>query len=328
MIAMVLAFLAAVLLSLWFSSAHTPLHILDAPNERSLHEHPIYRTGGLGILAGVIVGWLLLAMQVGWPESMSWIAIAAALIAVVSLIDDIKELSPLTRLTVHGLAAVVLLVGGLVIFGGLVGLVLTALSIIWMLNLFNFMDGMDGFAGGMATFGFAFLAIAGWLQGDLQYALYCGVISAATGGFLCLNFPPAKIFMGDVGSATLGLLVAACSLWGIHNELFSLWFPLLVFSPFIVDATVTILRRALKRERIWEAHCTHYYQRLVKVAGWSHRKTSLWEYLLMLGAGVSALLVLFNVQFVLASLLFWGIAYILLARVIDALCATNEDSSH
>ena len=324
MIAMALAFLAAVLLSLWFSSASTPLHILDAPNERSLHEHPIYRTGGLAILAGVLIGWLLLATQSGWPASMSWIATAAALIAMVSLVDDIKELTPLTRLMVHGLAAVVLIAGGLVIPWGLFGLILTALAIVWMLNLFNFMDGMDGFAGGMAVLGFGFLAIAGWLQGDPQYALYCGVVTAAAGGFLCLNFPPAKIFMGDAGSATLGLLVAACSLWGIHSDLFPLWFPLLVFSPFIVDATVTLLRRALNRERIWEAHCTHYYQRLVKVAGWSHRKTVLWEYLLMFSAGTTALLALFHVQFALIYLLLWCIAYIVLARKADTLCADNH----
>ncbi|VAX08681.1 Undecaprenyl-phosphate alpha-N-acetylglucosaminyl 1-phosphate transferase [hydrothermal vent metagenome] len=324
MIAMALAFLAAALLSLWFSSAHTPLHILDAPNERSLHEHPIHRTGGLAILAGVLIGWLLLTMQSGWPASMSWIATAAALIAGVSLVDDIKELSPLTRLVVHGLAAVVLMVGGLVIPGGLFGLILTALAIVWALNLFNFMDGMDGFAGGMAAFGFGFLAIAGWLQGDIQYALYCSVVSAASVGFLCLNFPPARIFMGDTGAATLGLLAAACSLWGIRNELFPLWFPLMVFSPFIVDATVTLIRRALRRECIWEAHCTHYYQRLVKSVGWSHRKTVLWEYLLMFSVGASALLALFNVQFVPACLLFWCIAYISLACWVDTICAKSD----
>ncbi len=325
MIALISAFVAAALLSLWFSSAHTPLHILDAPNERSLHEHPVYRTGGLAILAGILAGWLLLAMQSGWPASMSWIAAAALLIAAVSLVDDIKELSPLIRLVVHGLAAVVLIAGGLVIPWGLFGLILTALAIVWMLNLFNFMDGMDGFAGGMAALGFGFLATAGWLQDDAQYALYCGVVSAAAMGFLCLNFPPARIFMGDAGSATLGLLAAACSLWGIHSELFPLWFPLLVFSPFIVDATVTLLRRALKRERIWEAHCTHYYQRLIKSADWSHRKTVLWEYLLMFSVGISALLTLFNVQLVPACLLFWCIAYILLACRVDTICAKSDN---
>lgn len=321
MVSLLLAFMAAMLLSCWFVSEHTPLHILDAPNERSLHEHPIHRTGGLAILAAVLIGWLLLATTVGWPTSMSWIILAAVLVAVVSLVDDIKELSPLFRLMVHGLAAAILIMGNLVLPWGLLGLMLTGLAIIWMLNLFNFMDGMDGFAGGMATLGFGFLAIAGWLQGDAQYALYCGVVSAAAIGFLCLNFPPAKIFMGDAGSATLGLLVAACSLWGMQNRLFPLWFPLLVFSPFIVDATVTITRRALRRECIWEAHCTHYYQRLVRSVGWSHRKTVIYEYLLMLSVGASALLALFNVQFVSACLLFWSVIYISLACWVDAICA-------
>ncbi len=324
MTAAILAFLTAFLLSLWFSSSRTPLHILDAPNERSLHERPVHRTGGLAILAGLLVGWLCLMPQGGWPATAPWIIAAAIVVALVSLIDDVKGLSPMLRFMVHGLAAAILIMGGLALPWGGAGLIVTAFAIVWMLNLFNFMDGMDGLAGGMATFGFGFLAIAGMLQGEMQYALYCGVISAAAMGFLCRNFPPARIFMGDAGAATLGLLAAACSLWGVRSALFPLWFPLLVFSPFILDATVTLIRRALRRERVWEAHCTHYYQRLVRVAGWSHKKTVLFEYLLMWSVGVSALLALFHVQFVPACLLFWGIGYILLAYRVEALCAKGN----
>ena len=94
--------------------------------------------------------------------------------------------------------------------------------------------------------------------------------------------------MGDIGSATLGLLTAAFSLWGIQLGLFEPWFPLLVFSPFVVDATVTLMRRMLNRERIWEAHRSHYYQRLVTL-GWGHKKTVLAEYLLMFLVGLSAI---------------------------------------
>jgi len=120
--------------------------------------------------------------------------------------------------------------------------------------------------------------------------------------------------MGDVGSATLGLLAAAFSLWGIQLGLFSWWYPLLVFSPFVVDATVTLVRRLLNRERIWEAHRSHYYQRLVQL-GWGHKKTVLAEYLIMLLAGASALAAL-QINSPVATgvvLAGWGCIYLLIA---------------
>jgi len=114
------------------------------------------------------------------------------------------------------------------------------------------------------------------------------VVAAAALGFLMLNFPPAKIFMGDVGSATLGLLAAALSVWGAQSGAFPIWAAMLVFSPFIVDASVTLGGRAWRREKIWKAHKTHYYQRLVQV-GWSHRKVVLCEYTLMAASSISAI---------------------------------------
>ncbi len=114
-------------------------------------------------------------------------------------------------------------------------------------------------------------------------------MAAASAGFLVHNFPPAKIFMGDTGSTTLGFLAAACILWGSKSGLFPFWVAILVFSPFIVDATVTLLRRLLRGEKIWEAHRTHYYQRLV-LLGWGHRWTVLAEYVLMLACAGSAAL--------------------------------------
>ncbi len=161
--------------------------------------------------------------------------------------------------------------------------------VIWMTNLNNFMDGMDGFAGGMAVFGFGTLGLLGHLAGDGYYAAVCWVIASASAGFLVWNFPPARIFMGDTGSLALGLLAAALSLWADRYGLFPLWLALLVFAPFVVDATLTLARRTLKGKRIWEAHRSHYYQRLVQ-AGWSHRRTVLWEYGLMFLCSVCALL--------------------------------------
>jgi UDP-N-acetylmuramyl pentapeptide phosphotransferase/UDP-N-acetylglucosamine-1-phosphate transferase len=156
-----------------------------------------------------------------------------------------------------------------------------------MVNLYNFMDGMDGFAGGMAVFGFGAMAVLGWQGGDAGFALANAAIAAAAAGFLLFNFPPARIFLGDVGSATLGLLAAALSLLGSQRGLFPLWVAWLAFSPFIVDATWTLLRRLVRGERVWQAHRSHHYQRLV-LAGWSHRRTVSLSYVLMAACAATA----------------------------------------
>ncbi len=116
----------------------------------------------------------------------------------------------------------------------------------------------------------------------------CGVIAAAAGGFLLLNFPPARLFMGDTGSTVLGLLAGLVILSAHATGVLPLWLGLLAFSPFIVDASITLARRLLRGERVWEAHKTHYYQRLVEF-GWGHRRTVLAEYALMLACSASAL---------------------------------------
>jgi len=188
------------------------------------------------------------------------------------------------------------------------------LFVTWAINLYNFMDGMDGFAGGMAVIGFSTLA---WLgRVDEPFMNVCLIVAAANAGFLIHNFPPAKIFMGDTGSTALGFLVAACSLWGSKSGLFPFWVAILVFSPFIVDATATLLRRLLRGERVWEAHRTHYYQRLV-LLGWGHRRTVLAEYGLMLACAGSAVVavhlppagqwVLIVGWIVIYSFLMWGV---------------------
>ncbi len=168
------------------------------------------------------------------------------------------------------------------------GACLSLLFVVWMINMYNFMDGMDGFAGGMAVSGFVTFSLFGWLAGHEQYATVSAITAAAAAGFLCFNFPPARIFMGDIGSSTLGLLAAMFSLWGVKDGVFPFWISLLVFSPFLADATVTLLRRLWRREAVWQAHKTHYYQQLV-MAGWGHRKTVILEYVIMIGCGATAL---------------------------------------
>lgn len=316
----VIAFVVAAFLTRRFCNPGSRLHLLDHPNERSLHTLPTPRTGGVAILAGLfsaIPVWLFATVD---ASPAAWLMAGAGLIASLSFLDDRHGLPVIVRFLGHVIGAFLVAFGaGLtlpVLFPGMsvpwpawLGLVLSVLFLVWMVNLYNFMDGMDGFAGGMALIGFGTFAVFGLLGGNLLFTALSLTIAAAAGGFLVFNFPPARIFMGDTGSAALGLLAGGLSLWGERDGIFPFWLALLVFSPFIVDASATLLRRLLRRERIWQAHKTHYYQRLVQ-SGWGHRKTVLYEYALMLACGLSALFARqLNTSGQAALIIFWCLAY-------------------
>jgi UDP-N-acetylmuramyl pentapeptide phosphotransferase/UDP-N-acetylglucosamine-1-phosphate transferase len=311
LILLAFVFLTAGALAVYLSSGKSVLRILDTPNKRSLHVTPMPRTGGVAILFGVLLAWFFLGVFVDLPSQILWMGFALVPVAIVSIIDDIKGVSPVLRLLMHGFSAVVLISAGMTLQWGFWSVVLTWFGIVWMVNLYNFMDGMDGFAGGMSFLGFGFLGLAGYISGNETYAYYAWAVSVSALGFLVVNFPPAKIFMGDVGSVTLGLLASAFSLWGIHDGLFSVWLPVLVFSPFVVDATVTIVRRGLNKEKVWEPHRKHIYQRLVQ-AGLGHRKTVVLEYVLMFAFGSMALVLLTHADIVAAGLVACCLLYALL----------------
>jgi UDP-GlcNAc:undecaprenyl-phosphate GlcNAc-1-phosphate transferase len=252
----------------------------DIPNERSLHVEPVPRTGGIALMAGILSGWLMLIPSWAW-----WIVLPALGLFVLSLLDDVRNLSPRMRLLGHFLAAVMVVGGSGVSW---VWAVPVVLFLVWMTNLYNFMDGSDGLAGGMALFGFSFYGIVGLMNGNEAFAMMNFSIGAAALGFLYHNAYPAKIFLGDAGSIPLGFLAGAFGVWGWQQGYWPIWFPVLVFSPFVADASFTLLRRAWHRENLTHAHRNHYYQRLVQM-GWGHRNTAIVEYVLMLLAGASAL---------------------------------------
>jgi len=255
---------------------------MDDPNHRSLHAAPIPRSGGIAIMAGTLAGWSLLL------PSWLWLPLGLTVgLAAVSLCDDIFSLSVNWRLLAHLLAASALAAANLEHYPWWLGFS-AMLAVVWMSNLYNFMDGSDGLAGGMAVFGFAAYGLAAWWGNDATFALVAWTVAAAAAGFLIFNFHPARIFMGDAGSVPLGFLAAAFGLLGWQRGLWAWWFAPLVFSPFVVDASVTLAKRLLRGEKIWQAHREHYYQRLVRM-GYGHRNTALLEYLLMAAAGASAL---------------------------------------
>jgi UDP-N-acetylmuramyl pentapeptide phosphotransferase/UDP-N-acetylglucosamine-1-phosphate transferase len=256
---------------------------LDRPNRRSLHERPTPRTGGLAMLGGAGAA----ALTLPWLPPMD-LALAFAVLVAVSLLDDFRGMPVVIRFPCHLIAAGWAAVSILGASHGVLVAGFAALAIAWMINLYNFMDGSDGLAGGMTVFGFGFYGVAAWLAGSTEFALVNLSIAAAAGAFLVFNFHPARIFMGDAGSAPLGFLAAALGLIGWLQQDWTWWFPLLVFSPFILDASVTLARRLLRGEKVWQAHRDHYYQRLVRL-GWGHGKTALAEYAVMLACGAVAL---------------------------------------
>ena len=283
---------------------------IDQPNHRSLHQVAVPRSGGIGILAGIAVG--LLAAP---PSVALWVALGA--LVLISLLDDFRPLPARVRFLVQVGAASLATWTLAPAQWGIAGQLLAVLAIVWMTNLYNFMDGANGLAGGMAVFGFAAYALAATAAGQTDLAIGSACIAAAAAGFLIFNFDPARIFMGDVGSIPLGFLAAVLGLRGFWSGAWPAWFPLLVFSVFIVDATVTLLRRGLRGEKVWLPHREHYYQRLVR-SGWSHRRLALAAYALMLATGGSACLLLTAPATAQGlAIATWGLAYFLLMRTID-----------
>ena len=274
--------------------------LLDLPTVRGLHAVPVPRIGGIALFAsiGLLAGiWIERDLVAG-------IAGLSLVLLIVSVFDDVKPLSAVLRLLVHTGAALLMVLLWVNAFGlqptrtstalrwlmAPGGVLVIVFAIVWMTNLYNFMDGADGLAGGMSAVGFGTLATALALQvtevGSL--GLLAVTLSGASLGFLLFNFPPAKVFMGDAGAIPLGFLAAALGIHGNMLGYWPWWFAALVFSPFIVDASVTLLRRTLQGHKPWIAHRNHYYQRLI-LAGWSHRKTTAVYYVLMLACAVSAL---------------------------------------
>jgi UDP-N-acetylmuramyl pentapeptide phosphotransferase/UDP-N-acetylglucosamine-1-phosphate transferase len=261
----------------------------DHPSGRSLHDRPVSRVGGLAIWAGFIPVALLYPAPV--PDGWVWLGAWAAVLAV-SVADDWTGVRPPLRLAVHALAALAVawaLLRQDAAEGLSLPLVLaiagTAFAIVWGANLFNFMDGSDGLAAVMAICGFGAFGVALTRAGLRPDA--CFALVAATSVFLAVNLPPARVFMGDGGSVGLGFLAAVFGLAGIHAGIWPAWFPLLVFLPFVADATLTVLRRLARGEHLFEAHRTHYYQRLHRM-GCGHRGTLLFYGVLIVGTSTSA----------------------------------------
>lgn len=277
-----IALLVAIALLAWGVAAWVlrrakELRLVQMPNHRSSHDHPTPNGGGLGIaVAGSMVG-LGLVLFFDWAVG-GWVLGLAAVLAGVGLRDDVAHLPARVRFGVQ----VVVCAGVLMVLGDLPALALGGglefqvtgwalfglllLAGVWWINLFNFMDGIDGIAGVQAVF----MLLAGgtmamWAEPEAVHGpiwMWMLCVAAATVGFLLLNWPPAKIFMGDVGSTWLAFMVFALALLSVQAGWLSYAVWLVLGAVFVTDATVTLLTRMLRGERWYEAHCSHAYQRL------------------------------------------------------------------
>jgi UDP-N-acetylmuramyl pentapeptide phosphotransferase/UDP-N-acetylglucosamine-1-phosphate transferase len=254
---------------------------LDEPNARSLHERPVPRTGGIAVLLGG-------AISLGFGAAQLWLPMIIALcLAVVSFLDDLRGMPTGVRLLSHFAAAALLVCYTLAPMHP-AELAVLIVAVVWITNLYNFMDGSDGLAGGMAVIGLGAYGVAAYAAGNMPLVALSLALAAASAAFLIHNFHPARIFLGDVGSIPLGFLAAALGIVGWRDDSWPLWFPVLVFGPFIGDATITLVKRLLRGERVWQPHREHYYQRMVRM-GLGHRGTAFVAYSVMVACGVAAL---------------------------------------
>ncbi len=247
------------------------LNLIDVPNQRSSHLVPKARGGGVAFALTFLASLLVLVTNADVDNHLLIAVLGAGtVVAVLGFLDDFTDVSIRWRLLGHFASAIWALywLGGLPplsVFGyafdlGLIGNVLAAVYIVWLLNLYNFMDGIDGIASVEAIcvcLGGALLYV---LLGAANLALVPVLLAAAVAGFLCWNFPPARIFMGDAGSGFLGVILAILSLQAAWFKAELLWSWVILLGVFVVDATFTLLRRLVRGDKVYEAHCSHAYQ--------------------------------------------------------------------
>ena len=316
MLPILVTFVVAALLAWLLTRARGRWRVLDIPNERSLHTQPTPRTGGVALLAGAGAG-MFTTWQQGYAVADTSTIVAILTLALLALVDDRHNLGAGLRLLVQTVVVAALLYFNRLPDTPAMLLPIALLFLVWMINLYNFMDGMDGFAAGMAGIGFGTYALLAWQAGHMEFALGCAIIAAAAAGFLLLNFPPARLFMGDSGSTVLGLLAGVVILQAHVAGILPLWLGMLVFSPFIVDASITLAARVLRGERFWMPHKSHYYQRLVQL-GWGHRRTVLAEYALMMACSGTAVVTAGKTIYAQTSIItVWSILYLLIMRLIS-----------
>lgn len=257
--------------------------LLDIPNERSAHSIPTPRGGGVSIVVAFLAVLPILTLF-GYLSLPMLAALMGAglLIAVIGFVDDHGHIAARWRLLGHfiaaawvlfwlnGVAPVELL--GFTLKSNGVGIVFGAICLVWILNLYNFMDGIDGLASAEAISVCLGMCLIYWL-GDFHDLIWAPLMLAgAVAGFLCWNYPPARIFMGDAGSGFLGIMLGALALQAAWSLPELLWSWVILLGVFIVDSTWTLIRRLVSGDKIYQAHSSHAYQKAAR--RWGHKKVT------------------------------------------------------
>ncbi len=276
------------------------LNIVDIPNQRKVHTTPTPRMGGIAIYAGFVLGTLALAV---YTRQVAALLIAVTIVMFTGLVDDIKGISPKVKLLGQIIASLVLVQAGFYVefitnpfTGGIIslgwwGIPITVLWLTGISNTINLIDGLDGLASGVSVIAAAATAIVCLAQGEVLSAALAGVVAGAACGFLPWNFHPAKTFMGDCGSLTLGFLLGALALMGLSKgaTVISVFIPFIILGVPIFDTFFAIIRRLFLKKHIFEADKMHLHHSLLSL-GMSHRQTVLTIYALALIMGLAAVL--------------------------------------
>jgi len=273
-IPLVLFVVSAVTTRQLVSNSHR-ISSLDIPNERSSHLTPTPRGGGLSFVAVSLFGFLLLLLNNTLNHAdLLALCCAGVIVAIAGYLDDMQKISAATfRLVLHSIGAIILVVGigfpsqislfDRTISTGVVGSILGVIYLVWLLNLFNFMDGTDGIAATETIF----VCLAGAMLNyhalsGINHSSAAVILAVSTFGFLLYNWSPAKIFMGDVGSGYLGIVIGGLSLMAAKQQHELLWVWIILLAVFVSDATITLIRRLLRKQKPHVAHRSHAYQHL------------------------------------------------------------------
>ncbi|MCT7650818.1 glycosyltransferase family 4 protein [Aliarcobacter butzleri] len=285
-------------------------------NERSSHTVPTPHGGGIAIAITWFIGLFYLYFIGQIENNLFYALLFGAVISIVSFFDDIYELSPKLRLIIQAIVAI----GGLYFLGGFETLtfgifdiqnsiftnIFAFFMIIWFINLYNFLDGINGYAGSEAVF----LSLAGFILFGGNHFL---VLAVAVLGFLYWNWNKAKIFMGDVGSTLLGYNVAIFTIYYANQEPTNFWIWIILFSVYWFDATLTLIRRKLNKEKLSLAHKKHAYQRLTQ-AGWSHYKVTNYS----IGLNILLFAIVYFISNIFVAFLLAFVVLVLSMKFIDS----------
>ncbi|GGT80648.1 glycosyl transferase [Aliarcobacter butzleri] len=290
--------------------------LVASVNERSSHTVPTPHGGGIAIAITWFIGLFYIYFIGQIENNLFYALLFGAVISIVSFFDDIYELSPKLRLIIQAIVAI----GGLYLLGGFETLafgifdiqnsiftnIFAFFMIIWFINLYNFLDGINGYAGSEAIF----LSLAGFILFGGNHFL---VLTVAVLGFLYWNWNKAKIFMGDVGSTLLGYNVAIFTIYYANQEPTNFWIWIILFGVYWFDATLTLIRRKLNKEKLSLAHKKHAYQRLTQ-AGWSHYKVTNYS----IGLNILLFAVVYFISNIFVSFLFSFLVLVLIMKFIDS----------